>query len=105
MTMTDWLSSNPSTGFSWFIHPASTPSLLLPSSSATSFVACSYESNRHKPFVLGGGGNEIWEFLTGSVNNKITKIALQYQRPWLDYKDEPEGVWYVKVIAKAENHS
>ncbi|CAF1508226.1 unnamed protein product, partial [Didymodactylos carnosus] len=79
--------SNPTTGYGWSIHPISR-SLLSSDSSKVSFFACGYVPHPHEPNIVGSGGDEIWEFVSGDVNDEVTKIGLQYQRPWLGDKDE-----------------
>jgi len=94
------LHSNPTTGYSWLIHPSTTADLINRDPQQLHLIACQYQQNqpKHHQQLVGVGGEELWEFSTGSATNrsKVT-IALQYQRPWIRDKQRPDAVWNIEI--------
>jgi len=98
------LDSNPSTGYSWSLHPSSDPPTILNTrinkddDHSLIVYSCSYESSIRAPSnIVGAGGIETWEFISGPSRSTSYRIALQYQRPWSEDKDDPDQVWFVQV--------
>lgn len=84
------LRSNPSTGFSWTLNP---PDKQILESNESEF-----ESDPHKEFEAGYGGNEAWTFQ--AVGTGEAEISLVYARPW--EKDVPSAKTFrVKVVVDA----
>ena len=83
------LKSNPSTGYTWSLHPSST-------TSGYRVTACAYKRHVHGPGMVGVGGEEVWEVEAGGVAGEW-RLALQYQRAWEGDKKEADVVWTVQV--------
>lgn len=88
------LKSNPSTGYTWSLHPSST----LASSTSYTITACQYKRHVHKPGMVGVGGDEVWEVEVGSGSGGAeSRLALQYNRVWEGDKAEADVVWTIRV--------
>jgi len=95
------LKSNPSTGFSWSVHPSTDQSikqsLSSSASDSVSFSACAFEKAHSPPGMVGAGGSELWEFKTGPSTGHTYRLAMQYARPWEGDKDQADAVWSIQV--------
>ena len=99
------LKANPTTGYSWALHPSSAIVVAssLPSSSPPPLCAvdaCQYAVHEHGPGMVGVGGDELWELRSGEAEGEAV-LALQYRRPWMGDLEQPSIRWTVQVEREA----
>ena len=87
------LKSNPTTGYTWSLHPSS-------SASGFTVTACTYKQHVHALGMVGVGGEEVWEVEAGGLAGEWA-LALQYNREWEGDKKEADVVWTVRVTRPA----
>ena len=83
------LAGNPTTGYSWMAK--SDPNYVQ-------LVNSIYMPYKTRPGIVGSGGIQIFTFK--AIKPGITRITMEYQRPWAETVPPLKGVKYTVIILR-----
>ena len=92
------LPSNPSTGFSWGWAEGSSGDA---AAGLLRLLSCSYQAAPHAAGLVGSGGFELWELVSGAHAGQ-EQLQLSYARPWEQPQQQQKTATWTVTVTEAE---